>query len=274
MKISPARFVTQYVLPPVLLFAVFLIAWQLYAGGIKFGGTVLWKGMPAYLVPKPLSVWNAAVEQHAKLATATWLTATGALAGFAASIVVGALIAFVFSQSAIIQRAAYPYAIFLQTVPIVAIAPLIILWFGSGFTAIAITAFVISLFPIIANGTQGLTALDPQMVELFAIHRATRMQKLMKLRIPNSIPYFVTGMRTSSGLSVIGGIVGEFFAGYGTEKFGLGYLIYQTSGQQKMDLLFAAIIASTLLGLGIFALVGVASRLLLRRWVARSGDGL
>ncbi|MCC6547409.1 ABC transporter permease [Candidatus Sumerlaeota bacterium] len=267
MKKSSARHVLEYVLPPLALFVVVLLAWYFYASGISIGDLVIWKGMPKYLVPTPSAVWTAAVEQRGKLAMATGLTALGALSGFVASLVAGALIAFIFSQSPMIQRAAWPYAIFLQTVPIVAIAPLIIIWFGSGFTAIAITAFIISLFPIITNGTQGLTALNPQAVELFAIHRATRLQKLMKLRIPNSIPHFVTGAKTAGGLSVIGGIVGEFFAGFPGEKFGLGYLIYQSSGQQKIDLLFAAIICSTLLGLGIFTAVGFASRFVLRRWV-------
>ena len=261
------RFITHYLLPPLALFILFLVAWHFYAAGIRFGETVIWKGTPAYFVPRPSAVWEAAREGREKLVTASLLTASGALAGFGASALIGAVIAFIFSQSLLIQRAAYPYAIFLQTVPIVAIAPLIILWFGSGFTAIAISAFIVSLFPIIANGTHGLTAIDPQAMELFAIHRATRWQKLTKLRIPNSIPHFVTGMRTSSGLSVIGAIVGEFFAGFPGEKFGLGYLIHQTSGQQKIALLFAAIICSTLLGLAIFATVGIAARLLLRRWV-------
>jgi NitT/TauT family transport system permease protein len=124
----------------------------------------------------------------------------------------------------------------------------------------------VSLFPIITNGTEGLTALDRNAVELFEVNNASRLQKLLKLRLPNSVPYFITGAKTSSGLSVIGGIVGEFFAGYGTEKFGLGYLIFQTSGQLKTADLFAAIIASTLLGLAIFGLVGLVGNLLLSRW--------
>lgn len=248
------------------MFFVFVSCWHFYASGVTIGGMELWKARPAFLMPTPHAVYTAAVRYHDKLATAVGLTAMGALAGFAASLAIGSLIAFVFSQSVLIQRAAWPYAIFLQTVPIVAIAPLIILWFGNGFPSIAITAFIVSLFPIITNGTEGLTALDRNAVELFEVHNATRLQKLLKLRIPNSVPHFITGAKTSSGLSVIGGIVGEFFAGYGTEKFGLGYLIFQSSGQLKTDLLFAAIISSTLLGLAIFGAVSAIGSVLLRRW--------
>jgi NitT/TauT family transport system permease protein len=175
-------------------------------------------------------------------------------------------VAFLFSQSVLIQRAAYPYAIFLQTVPIVAIAPLIILWFGHGFAGIAVTAFIVSLFPIITNGTAGLTALDPNAVELFEVNNATRMQLLLKLRLPNSVPFFVTGAKIASGLSVIGGIVGEFFAGYGSGKFGLGYLIFQASAQLKTAMLFSAIIASTVLGLAAFGGVAVLGSVLSARW--------
>ena len=261
-----ARLLLHYVLPPLLLFAVVITVWHYYATGIRIGETVILKTQPAFLVPSPAAVYTAAVNGREKLATAVGLTALGALAGFGASLLIGSLIAFLFSQSALIQRAAYPYAIFLQTVPIVAIAPLIIIWFGNGFQAIAITAFIVSLFPIITNGTEGLTALDRNAVELFEVNNASRLQKLLKLRLPNSVPYFITGAKTSSGLSVIGGIVGEFFAGYGTEKFGLGYLIFQTSGQLRTADLFAAIIASTLLGLAIFGLVGLVGNLLLSRW--------
>jgi NitT/TauT family transport system permease protein len=259
-----ARF-TRLLLPPLVMFCLVLAAWQLYAGGVRIGGRELLRGQPIYLVPPPPAVWQAARENFSTLVSATLLTATGALAGFALSLVLGMTVAFLFSQSVLIQRAAYPYAIFLQTVPIVAVAPLIILWFGHGFAGIAVTAFIVSLFPIITNGTAGLTSLDRDTVELFEVNNATRWQLLWKLRLPNSLPNFVTGARIASGLSVIGGIVGEFFAGYGTGRFGLGYYIFQTSAQLKTAALFAAIISSTLLGWIAFGLVSLVGGLLLAR---------
>jgi len=252
--------------PPAGLFLVVVAVWHLYAGGLRFGGVEIWKGTPSYLVPGPLEVFFAARENLGTLVSASLLTAAGAFVGFAASLLLGGLIAGLFSQSVLIQRAAYPYAIFLQTVPIVAIAPLIILWFGHGFAGIAVTAFIVSLFPIVTNGTAGLTALDPSAVELFEVNNATRWQLVRKLRLPNSVPFFVTGAKIASGLSVIGGIVGEFFAGYGSGRFGLGYYIFQTSAQLKTPALFASIIASTLLGLIAFGGVSLIGRALEARW--------
>lgn len=256
----------RVVLPPVAMFVVFVAVWHLYAGGLRIGGGVILKGHPPYLVPSPIAVWQAARENMGVLVSATLLTASGSLSGFVASLVIGTIVAFLFSQSVLIQRAAYPYAIFLQTVPIVAIAPLLILWFGHGFAGIMATAFIVSLFPIIANGTAGLTALDRNAVELFEVNNATRWQLLWKLRLPNSVPNLITGAKTASGLSVIGGIVGEFFAGYGSSRFGLGYYIFQTSAQLKTAALFAAIISSTMLGWLAFGIVSwIGGRLTARR---------
>lgn len=257
------------VLPPLSTFALFVALWHLYASGLTLGGFTLLPPRPPYLVPPPGAVLSAGVETFGTLVRASLLTGAGALAGFAASLIVGTLVAFLFSQSVLIQRAAYPYAIFLQTVPIVAIAPLVILWFGHGFAGIAVTAFIVSLFPIITNGTHGLTALDPTTVELFEVNNASRWQLLWKLRLPNAVPHLLTGARIASGLAVIGGIVGEFFAGFGSGRFGLGYYIFQTSAQLKTAALFAAVIASTVLGLLAFGGVGLAGRLLLGRWHPR-----
>jgi NitT/TauT family transport system permease protein len=265
--VRPAlRGVAREVLPPAAALAAFLVLWHIYSAGVQLGGTVLLKPQPVYMVPGPAAVARAGIESLDTLVRASLLTAAGALAGFLASLVLGGLVAFLFSQSVLIQRAAYPYAIFLQTVPIVAIAPLIILWFGHGFAGIAVTAFIVSLFPIITNGTAGLTSLDRTAVELFEVNNATRWQLLVKLRLPNSVPYFVTGAKIGSGLAVIGGIVGEFFAGFGSGKFGLGYLIFQTSAQLKTAELFASIIASTVLGLIAFGGVGLVGDRLLNRW--------
>ena len=209
---------------------------------------------------------DAVILHGERLLNATLLTAIGSLTGFTLSFVVGFCIALLFSQSRIIERGLYPYAIFLQTVPIVAIAPLIVLWIGYGLQGVVAVSFIISLFPIIANTTAGLTQVDPRLLDLFILNNAGRWQILFKLRVPNAVPNMLTGARISSGLSVIGAIVGEFFAGYGTDDFGLGYLIIQTSGQAKTDYLFACILFCTILGLTIFTAVGLSSHYLLRRW--------
>jgi len=260
--------VARLILPPALLFIAFLAAWHLYAAGIHVMGKEILKSQPPYLIPQPIAVGQAALSNLGTLVSATLLTASGSLAGFALSLVLGTLIAFLFSQSVLIQRAAYPYAIFLQTVPIVAIAPLIILWVGHGFAGIAVTAFIVSLFPIVTNGTAGLTSLDRNAVELFEVNNASRWQLLWRLRLPNSVPHLITGAKTASGLSVIGGIVGEFFAGYGSDRFGLGYYIFQTSAQLKTADLFAAIISSTMLGWIAFGIVSLIGNRITARWRA------
>jgi NitT/TauT family transport system permease protein len=127
-------------------------------------------------------------------------------------------------------------------------------------------AFILSLFPILSNGTQGLLDIDPDLLDFFRLNNATRWQVLMKLRFPNSIPRIIAGARTSSGLAIVGAIVGEFFVGYGTKQFGLGYLIYSTNAQSQLDRLFAAVFTSTFFGIAIFGLVNLISATILRNW--------
>ena len=182
------------------------------------------------------------------------------------SLVAGTALGLVFSQSRIIERSLYPYAIFLQTVPIVAIAPVVVMWFGHGFAGVVAVSFILSLFPMITNATTGLTAVDPQLVELFEIYNASRWQALVKLRLPNAVPYLVTGAKISCGLSVIGAIVGEISAGFGTQSFGLGYLISTTSGNLDTAYALAAVLASTLLSIAIFAAVTSLGATILTRW--------
>lgn len=244
-------------LPPLLFFLLFAAAWQL---------AVVLLDIPPFLLPAPLAILAVAVENGPALLQATAITAGGALAGFALSQCAGLLIACAFAESELVRRVGFPYAIFLQTVPIVAIAPLIIIWFGPGFPSVVVVSFIISLFPVITNGTTGLTRIDPALRDLFALNNATRLQLLTRLKLPHAVPYLVAGARISSGLAVIGAIVGEFFAGFGSSRFGLGYLVVLTSGQLKTAYLFAAILASTLLGLAIFWLTGRIGDALLARW--------
>lgn len=256
-KRSVVKLAAESVLPPVVLFALVLALW--HAAAVVFE-------IPRYLLPTPADVWSAAMENRRELLAATWLTAQGALSGFGLSLVSGTLIACAFSQSPLVRRSFYPYAVFLQTVPIVAVAPLIITWFGYGFQSVVLVAFIISVFPIITNATTGMTAIDPDLLDLFRLYNASRWQVLLKLRWPNSVPYLIAGARISSGVSVIGAIVGEYFAGYGVDQFGLGYLILQAAPQMKTDELMAAVIASTLLGVAIFATVSLAGATILSRW--------
>ncbi len=245
------------VLPPLLFLLIVIGIWQ---------GAVIWFDLPVYLLPGPGRVVQEAAADFSTIAQATRRTAAAAVCGFIASLLVGTLVGFIFSQSAMIRSSCYPYAIFLQTVPIVAIAPLIITWFDYGFHSVVIVAFVISLFPIITNATTGMLAVDPLMLDLFQMYDASRWQVLLKLRLPSSVPYLVAAAKTSSGLAVVGAIVGEFFVGAGVDRFGLGFLIRQKLEQLRTAELFAAVIASTVLGVLIFAAVSLTGSKVLTRW--------
>ena len=252
-----ARWLVQMALPPVGFFALVVLGWH--------AATTLWE-IPAYLVPSPERVLAAAREHAADLALASCNTAGGAVCGFVLSLVAGTALGLVFSQSKIIERSVYPYAIFLQTVPIVAIAPLVVMWFGNGFSGVVAVSFILSLFPMITNATAGMTTVEPQLVELFEICNASRWQMLKGLRLPHAVPHLVTGAKISCGLSVIGAIVGEMFAGYGADSFGLGYLISMTSRNLDTAYAFAAVIASTLLSIAIFVAVTSIGATILARW--------
>jgi NitT/TauT family transport system permease protein len=255
------RKIVWQIVPPVALLSVVVAAWH--------AATVVFEIKP-YLLPGPVRVANAVADNAAQFRTAMLVTAEGTLCGFALSLVAGTLIGFAFSQSRIVRNSCYPYAIFLQTVPIVAIAPLIVVWFGYGLKSVTIVSFIVSLFPVITNATEGLRAVDPNLLDFFRLHNAARSQVLWKLRLPNAVPHLITAARTASGLAVIGAIVGDFFVGgYGSERFGLGYLIRQTADQLKTDELFAAVIAATLLGVVVFAAVNVTGGWVLRRWYER-----
>lgn len=243
--------------PPVAVSVVFVAAWQTVCTALH---------VPHYLLPKPTDVVVAAIAKSDILATALLSTFTSALLAFALSICVGMSAALLMSQSKLLERSLYPYAILLQTIPIVAIAPLIVIWVGAGMNAVVIIAFIISLFPIISNTTAGLTSTDHNLTSMFELYNASWLQKTMKLRLPAAMPYIMTGLRISSGLAVIGAIVGEFIAGIGGLRGGLGYLIVSAANRLEMSYLFAAALASSVLGLVIFFGVSLTSARFLRHW--------
>ena len=250
------RWFVTHLLPPLAAFLLVVTVWHF--------ATVL-LGIKKFVLPGPLLVAKSAVTNIDELWSGFLITGAEAIVGFLCSLSVGTFIACLFSQSPMIRRSLFPYAIFLQTVPIVAIAPLIVIWFGTGFQSVVLVSFIISLFPIITNATAGLLQVDPDLLDLFRLNNATRWQTLSKLRLPSAVPSIITGARIASGVAVIGAIVGEFFAGYVSRK-GLGYLILQTAPQLKTDKLFATVIASTLLGLMIFAFVSTIGNFVLTRW--------
>lgn len=244
---------------PAIIVAVFaLLLWQFVA--VAFD-------LPRALLPRPSEVWHAAVENRIVLLKAFASTGIAAASGLVSAICIGSLISVAFSQSRAIRIAFFPYVIFLQTVPIVAITPLLIIWSGYQFRTVVIVTVIICLFPIVNSVTAGLTAIDRRWADLFSLYGAGRGKTLLRLRIPAAIPNLVLGTKTSSGLAVIGAIVAEFFVGSGTAYEGLGSLMADWQGFVKTAALIAAVFTSTLLGLILFGLVHLASITLLRRWM-------
>ena len=214
-----------------------------------------------YLIPAPTRILQTLVDDRAELLGALLSTATASSVGLLASFIIGSLIAIILVLSRSLRRAIYPYAIFFQTVPIIAIAPLLVIWFGFGKPTVMVAAFIVSVFPVIASTILGLESTDPALEDLFRLYRASRWQRLLKLKIPFALPQIFSGLKIASGLSVVGAIVGEFIAGGG-----LGEVVDVARTQQRIDKVFAAVFLSSLLGLAIVALVNLLNWIFLRKW--------
>ena len=232
---------------------------------VTFTVEILVRGgmVPGYLVPAPSAVLRALIDNRQELAAAMAKTSAGALTGFLLSTLAGIAIAVLLSSSRAIQRSFYPYAVFFQTVPIIAIAPLLVIWFGYGMKTVIASAFIVSIFPVIANTLQGLLSTDPALRDLFRMYSAAPLVTLVKLRFPAALPQILTGLRVASGLAVIGAIVGEFIGGAG-----LGSVVDVARTQQRVDKVFAAVLLASVLGLALFGLINLISAVTLRRWHA------
>ncbi len=242
----------------VAVFAALLVIWQL----------VLWIfKVPPFMLPSPWAVARAVVARFPSLLNSLAITAEESAGGLIASIIVGVLVALFFAQSRWVRRMLYPYTILLQTVPIIAIAPLILMWVGAGTAAVALIAFIISLAPVIANTTQGLVSVDENLVNLFLMHNASPAQILFKLRLPHAVPSLFVGIRIASGIAVIGAVTGELYAGSSSVgQGGLGYSILYSSSQLQTDYLFALVLAATVLGFSFFFVVMFLEWYFLHRW--------
>jgi NitT/TauT family transport system permease protein len=177
------------------------------------------------------------------------------------------VIALIFARSNALRRLLFPYTILLQTVPILSIAPLIIVWIGPGIVAVGFVTFIICLAPIIANTTQGLISVDENLVQLFLMNNASQGQILRNLRLPNALPAMFVGVRIASGIAVIGALTGEWFAGSGQVGHGgLGYSILYAQAQLETAYLFALVIAASVLGFAFLFLVMFFEWLALHKW--------
>ncbi|CAM3215813.1 ABC transporter permease [Paenibacillus lupini] len=243
--------------PPGVAFILFIGGWELFCR---------LSGLKPYLLPKPSDIVMAASENASNLWVSVYTTITEAVLGFLLSIVLGVGFAILLASSKLIERSVYPYAIIMQTIPIVAIAPIIVIWFGAGMNAIIIIAFLIGFFPMLSNTLIGLNSTDHNMKNLFYLYNASPLQSMLRLRIPAALPYIVAGLKISCTLAVIGAIVGEYIAGIGGGKGGLGYAITVASSRLQTAYLFACGLSASLLGILFFLLVNAFAKWMLSSW--------
>lgn len=245
------------VMPPLVLGVLMLAGWE---------WTVRSLDVPPYILPGPVAIAHALVESWRTLLDSWWITMSVALAALAAAVVLGVALAVLFSASKWVERSFFPYAVILQVTPIVAIAPLIIIWVNDVRLSLLICAWIVAFFPILSNTTLGLNSADPNLVDLFKLYGAGGWQRLVHLRLPSAMPYFLAGLKISGGLSLIGAVVAEFVAGTGGAQSGLAWRILEAGYQLQVPRMFAALTLISLSGVLLFLALSLLSHLCLRRW--------
>ncbi|WP_082795301.1 ABC transporter permease [Alkalihalobacillus trypoxylicola] len=249
--------IVKKVLPPVLALVVFVIVWEVLVRAL---------GIAHYILPKPTDIYGATIDNWSNLFMALRTTVIESVIGFIFSVIIGIGVAVFMASSKWIERSFYPYAIILQTIPVVAIAPIIVIWFGSGMNAIIIIAFTIGFFPMLSNTLIGLNATDHKLKDLFQLYNASKWQIMWKLRFPAALPFIIAGMKISCTLAVVGAIVGEYIAGVGGGAGGIGYAITVAASRLQTPYLFALGLSAALLGIVFFLVVSFLSRKLLSSW--------
>jgi NitT/TauT family transport system permease protein len=223
--------------------------------------------VPQFVLPGPSAILSALIADFASLMASLWTTLRITVLAFVLAAVSGIALAILFSQSRILEMMLYPYAVVLQVTPVVAIAPLIIIWVGFERinVALLILAWIVAFFPILANTTLGLRSTDHNLIDLFRLHGASKGQLLWRLKLPSALPFILSGMKTSGGLALIGTVVAEYGAGSGTAT-GLAWRIIEAGNRLQIPRMFAALILLAGLGIAIFYGLAFLEYLLLRKW--------
>jgi NitT/TauT family transport system permease protein len=237
-------------LTPLVGIFAFLLAWQLFV--------VLWK-IPPYLLPTPTAIAQTFVDDLPELLRNGWVTVYEMLAGYALAVAVAIPLAIAITSSRRFNELVMPTMLFFQIVPKVAVAPLFLVWFGVGATPKVLVAFLISFFPIVIDAAVGLRSMSPEMIDLARSMGATRMQIFASFRLPTSLPYLFSGLKVAATLAIAGTVVGEFV---GADR-GLGYLLLVTNSNMQTSLMFATILALTIIGLVFYYLVELLEKLLI-----------
>lgn len=245
------------ILAPAASGLLFLILWQVV---VRIGN------YPPYVLPGPLDVAHSLWTDGPSLLASLWVTFRITVAALAAATLIGGVLAILFALSRLLEISFFPYAVMLQVTPVVAIAPLIIIWVNDTFLSLLVCAWIVAFFPIVANTTLGLNSADRNLAALFRLYGASRWQALRYLRIPTALPYFLAGVRISGGLALIGAVVAEFVAGTGGAETGLASRILEAGYRLQIPRLFAALFLLSGTGVLIFLALDRLSRALLSKW--------
>ncbi len=241
---------------PALFGLGVLIAWE---------ATVRIAAVPAYLVPGPLAIIAAFLADPSGLSASLASTLLVTFAALCVAAALGVVLAVAIASSRLLAAAIQPWAVVLQVTPIVAIAPLIIVWVGNPFAALVVCATIVAFFPIFANTSAGLASAPAELVDLFRLYGASRFATLRLLRMPAAVPYFLAGLRISGGLALVGAVVAEFVAGSGGFASGLAYRILEAGYRLQIPRMFAALVLLSLTGIAINSGLGAFAVLVMRR---------
>ena len=248
--------IAKWVLP-VLVMAIALGIWEFI---------VRYNEIPRYILPAPSLVITTLVADWWSLFPSLLITLQITFSALAIAVIGGVGLAILFTQSKWMEFSFFPFAVVLQVTPIIAIAPLIVIYVSEPYVALLICAWIVAFFPILSNTTLGLNSADHNLRNLFELYGASRWQTLLHLRLPAAMPYFLAGLKVAGGLSLIGAIVAEFVIGAGGRGSGLAFRILEASYRLNTARMFAAIILISITGILIFMVLSLVSHLLLRKW--------
>jgi NitT/TauT family transport system permease protein len=249
------------ILAPIVLIVLLLAVWEVACRGL---------GVPQYIVPPPSAVAQAAVENAPVLLASTWNTLSTALEALVLASLLGCGLALVVSLSPLLEAALRPIAVTIQATPIVAIAPLALIWAGIDHPERAILglAVLVAFFPIFSGALTGLHAADPDLERLFDLYGARPLQRLVRLRLPSAMPFLLEGHKVAGGLAIVGAVVAEFGAGSGGVQ-GLAWRILEASNRLQMPKVFAALLMLAVMAASLFGLLQMAESAILVRWRGR-----
>jgi NitT/TauT family transport system permease protein len=238
---------------------------------VAAAGTVAWElivrlnNIPPYVLPSPMAILQTLVADWAVLSESLLTTLLTTLEGFIAASVGGIALALLFNQSKWLEYSLFPYAVILQVTPVIAIAPLLLIYLPQQ-TAVIVCAWIVGFFPVLSNTTLGLNSVDRNLAGLFQVYGASRLQTLRLLKLPSALPFILGGLRIAGGLSLIGAVVAEIAAGSAGAGSGLAYRIAESGYRLNIPRMFAALLLLSLAGIVIYALLALISHLALRRW--------